>query len=246
MGLLDGNIFGVYRNKKFINNQTYQLDSVGNLVTIAPNVRFKAIAVVVNSISSGAEISFYNETPTVYPAFYNERGELIYNIKKTGRYFMRLSGESNGVLRNEKAVSGGSCTLSAFYVEDVPESVVSIRPVQLIGQVSVELNSLSRITVFNDIRVADFKYYFLAYTIRNGSSAIGRKIKIESQPYHPFLFQSSNAAGFVETIVEEQDTYSFQTDWQRVRGDGLRVYFTELESAVTEGDVLYVDLYGVR
>lgn len=246
MGLLDNNLFGLSRNKKFINNQTYSLDSVGTIVTLTPNIRYKAVVIVVNSISSGAEISFYNSSPNGFPVFYNEYGEILTRITKAGRYYINLSGESSGILRNEVAVTSGTCVVSAYYIEDIPDSIITLRPVQLIGQATVPLDTLSLITVFNNIIISNFKYYFISYIIRNGSSSVTRVIQVLAQPYHPYQYQVNNEPGLAENIVDGQDTYAFQSDWQKVRGNGLRLYVKELADSVTEGDTMYINIYGVR
>lgn len=247
MGLFDNNLIRVRRAKTYQGATDYDISSVGTLVSITNDNAYGAALIIVSAVSDGAEIIAYFDNAIYKTPIYDATtGDMLMAITKKGRYYVNMNGEATFVLRNLKAVPSGTATIAVNFVENVPDSVLLRKPVQLIGQATVELNSLSRITIFNDIRVADFKYYFIAYFLRNGSGSVVRKIKIEAQPYHPFTFQASNMPGLVETIIDEQNTYSFQTDWQRVRGDGLRVYFTELESSITEGDMVSVDLYGVR
>lgn len=244
MGLLDNNIVRFLRSKNAVSSASYALDNVSNFLTIPNDAAYGAALVVVTSLTNGGTLSIVTDSPTRAIRFYNaENGEMLDNITSVGRYYVPINGIPVLYLRNSVAITDGSVSLYVRLIDEVPESVLLRKPIQLIATANIAL-STSLQTIINDLKISDYKYYFISYEVRNGNAVATRIVTINAQPYHKYPYTAETRPGLSETIVDEQNSYSFQTNWQQIRGERIRIFVKE--ASHTDGDIIYMNLYGVR
>lgn len=227
----------------------YSLASVANLQYYDVDTnKHKCLLLYVDTISSGANLSLfrnYNHTLDIYDISGN-----IYHghIYKTGFYYIHVgypTGASNKekiTLRNETAIEDGSISVTAYYLRDFPKEITETKPVQEIAYKEFNVSSSGKAEVFSYTETADivnFKYYFVAYTVKNGSSVVPRNIVLSAVPY------ASSAFYFKEENIIESGASREHSEWRENHGvAGVRFYAAV--SNYQEGDKLLIGVYGIR
>lgn len=226
-------------------DETLDLSTVKNVKTVATNDNFKCIVVHVSSISANAKLSVLT-TALGNLVFYRNTGELLTAIENTGVYYIPVSNIfSSVIIRNTVAVTGGSATLRIGFLNEVPQDVVNMKPIQEIASNTVSASN-STFTVIPYDAAPNiwkyFKYYFVSFIITNNGAAT-RTVTLSAQPY--FIRANGTKTGGKLEEISVSDTYTNTTAWQEVKSNyGVRLYM-QFES-YTEGDTVECHVFGVR
>lgn len=240
-------IFSLNKNtidqKVIFGNTTISLENAGNLKYIPIDYNYECIELYVSSINGVCSIV---ENYKMISPIYNANGEIVSEINAVGLYFIPVKGiygSDKVAIRCDTPTTEGSMQVRADYLKKVPYEVTESKPIQKLASAVINV-STSNIFVALPETITRyltrfFKYYFVAFSIKNNGSAVVKTVTLTSLPFYSTTF-----SGKGEEILVKND-YAGQSDWKEMKASfGIRLYATIPD--YQEGDIMEIEMYGIR
>lgn len=230
---------------------TLDLSSAGIKHTIQNENNFNCLVVNVSGMTSGTQaILDIVSTSSGYPKpsyLYNNFGEIFMSITKNGTYFVPLH-ELNGEIGIycSRAGNNATATIKVELMKNFPISITQLKPIQTLINSDVEITSDSNVVLqpvnvyYENIPYKFFKYYFVQYSFKNGTSAVVRNSTIFAQPYY-----ANNQIGKNTEIHNSTGDYATQSKWIEMNAT-YAIRFMISVPNYQSGDIVNFSVYGVR
>lgn len=226
------------------------LSSTGIKRAIQNENNFNCLVVNVSGMNSGTQaILDIVSTSSGYPKpsyLYNNFGEIFKSITKNGTYFVPLH-ELNGEIGIYCSRAGDTtATVKVELMKNFPVSITQLKPIQTLVNSDVEITSSSNVVLQNIVNYYEnipymfFKYYFVQYSFKNGTSAVVRNSTLFAQPYY-----ANNVMGKNTEIHNSTGDYATQSKWIEMNATyGIR--FMISVPNYQAGDIVNFRVYGIR
>lgn len=206
---------------------------------------YSCLKCLIKNGNTSANIKFVDKTlgtGNALPVF-NEKGEI--NPKfTTGSILYVIVGNGSIVNVVNNIALSGSILLDITPIDEMPSGIVEIKPIQSITSGTVnatppvdEQHTNSMTTLVSNLNVANFKYFFVQYVLRNGDSATVKEVTL-SVSYNVLNL------GTYASNISTKSLYCYSTPWQEIDGNEITI-IADIAS-YAEGDKVYFNIFGVR
>lgn len=248
MGLLDSNVFKP--SSKSINltgaatTKNSYLNGGQGIIDVS---KYSVMCFQVKTITAGVTFNVYGGVTSLFNRLFTHeqfRGTLLWNISSVGTYWVDVSSVKFIAFYITNAVENGVLDIDVCLKNTPVQS--ELKPIQFITS---RINSISTSATsvgasFNDeqVYISQFKFVSVYAQIRNSNNVPVTKNRINLSV--GYIFKGGASYNYKD-LEESTNTSTVYSDWIPLSCDRPDFKF-DFDGAASEGDNIYVELWGVR
>lgn len=248
MGLLDSNVFKP--SSKSINltgaattKNTY-LNGGQGIIDVS---KYSVMCFQVKTITADVTFKVYGGVTSLFNSLFTHeqyKGTLLWNVSSVGTYWVDISSVKYVAFYITNAVENGVLDIDICFKNTPVQS--ELKPIQFItSRINSISNSSTSVGVsFDDNKsyISQFKFISVYAHIRNSNNVPITKNRINLSVGYTF---KGGAGYYYKDLEESTNSYSVYSDWIPLSSDNPTFKF-DFDGAASEGDNIYVELWGIR
>lgn len=248
MGLLDSNIFNQATKSINISGSATTSNSYLNggqgIIDVS---KYSTLCFQVKTITSGVTFRCYGGVTNNYfplEAHHTESKDLYFEIDKAGTYWCDVSTVKNFGFYIRNGVENGQLDID-ICLKTVPARE-DLKPIQLVASVDKTLTTNSTTVGVHFLNqklfLTGYKFIIAYVRFKNnvGTWVVKSRIALESS----FIF-ADEVGTYEKKVCEKENSSSLYSEWIPLCSNRIAFQIT-FEDAAAEGDVVHVELWGVR